>query len=154
MKRLTKKQKAFADNYLQERGAKETKDIINNYYPNDSITRKDLESINSYLEKFKESIGVKKSQDVYFIRCIETKRIKIGMSDSVLTRFYCLAIASPTKLKLEAVIDFGGKELEDFLHKKYRKFHYKNEWFESNKELEEFITFLKEYGNDKTKKSV
>lgn len=81
-----------------------------------------------------------KGKDVYFIRCLETGRIKIGMSDNVLSRFSQINATSPTNLEVMFVIEYGGEGLERHFHEKFRECRYKLEWFTPNAEMLSMIS--------------
>lgn len=78
------------------------------------------------------------TKDLYFLRCSETNRIKIGVANNVKNRFSGIQVGSPTKLKIDLVVEYGEK-LEKFLHNKFLSYRVKGEWFSSNEELESII---------------
>jgi len=119
MNKLTKKEKGRYQQWLDEFYSQK------GHYP----SREQLKS-------FPVTI---KTKDLYFIRCPDTNRIKIGVSDKPASRLYGLYIASPTKLTLDLVVEYG-EDLEQHLHKVFSKYRFKGEWFESNPELESMIS--------------
>ena len=137
---ITPKQKKFADEQL------ETGEW------HDGVSRKDFLAIQEWLKVEKNKNVIVKDKDVYFIQCSITKRIKIGIAENVATRYYKLNAMSHTRLGIVLVIDFGGRELEQHLHRKYEKYRVKGEWFEESKEIVDFIEDIKKiqqkYAND------
>ncbi len=121
--RLTKKEKgnkqALLDAFYEKKG----------YYP----SRKTL-------AKWKVGILTK---DLYFLRCLETNRIKIGVANTVKNRFSGIQVSSPTPLKVDLIIEYG-EALEKFLHNKYKEYLVRGEWYRSNQDLESLIKDCKE----------
>jgi hypothetical protein len=129
---LTKKQKEFADEYLETGRFK------------DGILRSDFNAIKKWFFKEKKTNLITDQQDVYFIRCVETNRIKIGIARNVVSRFDGIQTGSPTKLRIDLIIDWGGRELEQHLHRKFANCRIRGEWFQPDEELELFIADIKE----------
>lgn len=130
MERLTKKQRGFVN-----------------------IHRKDWKKI-----ELANKVKFEADKDVYFIQCIETKRIKIGISDSVSQRLSMLQHYSPTKLKLLTVVEYAGRPFELHLHNKYKEHRYHGEWFNINPELElliqDIIVINERNANNKAEDSI
>ena len=68
---------------------------------------------------------------VYFVRCGET--IKIGHSSKFANRMFSLQTGNPERLVCEKIIGCesvkSAYKLEKELHKKYRRFNIRGEWF-------------------------
>lgn len=86
-------------------------------------------------------------EDVYFVRCLETDRVKIGCSRSVKSRIATLMTQNSTTLRLECVIKGMGMELEKYIHNVYDEFRHHGEWFDKSEKIDKFI----EYVQKKTK---
>jgi hypothetical protein len=130
---LTKKEKGFADDYLETGNAQIA---CNNYY-----TKYSYHPSREILRKIDRKIKVI-SKDLYFIECKETGRIKIGISNNPHQRLIALQPTCSTKLELICIVPYGDRELEAHLHKKFAhiKSHY--EWFNSDTEL---ISMIKDF---------
>ena len=98
-------------------------------------SRKEMVSIG---KQFGKRILIR-DKDLYIIQCLETQRVKIGISDNVVSRFESIRTMSPTKLSILKVIEYGGLGLEQHLHKKFGEYRLHGEWFEYNGELKKFI---------------
>ena len=75
---------------------------------------------------------------IYFIKS-ESGHVKIGYTKNVENRIESFSTAHGGMGKLLFTIP-GNYELEKELHEKYKKYHYSNEWFHIDGELEEYIT--------------
>lgn len=83
---------------------------------------------------------------IYFIRAVESGKIKIGESDNPVARIKQLKTGSPEKLEILGVIS-GGRYREKDLHKKFKQYQVRGEWFKSNPELTKFIReYIKDNG--------
>lgn len=71
---------------------------------------------------------------VYFIQCLETKRVKIGIAQKPIARLTQIQTMSPTKVDLVLSVE-GGLELEKALHKEFAETRLHGEWFEHTDEL-------------------
>lgn len=77
---------------------------------------------------------------LYFIEAPELNRVKIGIARDPKKRFDDLRVASPVKLQIAGVF-FGSLYLEQYLHKKFAKFHVRGEWFEFAPDLRDYLAF-------------
>ena len=77
---------------------------------------------------------------IYFIRCTETKRIKIGVANYPLRRFHDHQTSCPTVLEF-AGLQRGHRQLERELHKRFGKYRVRRngEWFSECKEILDYI---------------
>jgi hypothetical protein len=66
--------------------------------------------------------------DLYVIACAETRRCKIGRSNSVWSRFDRLQMSSPTRLVIFGIAP-GLGVLEDVLHARFAAGRLHGEWF-------------------------
>lgn len=67
---------------------------------------------------------------VYFVRCEELMRVKIGHTTNDPThRMSQLQTGCPAKLDLFAVVDGWGREDERKIHELLRGYHVRGEWF-------------------------
>ena len=71
---------------------------------------------------------------VYFIRCEETGRVKIGIAKAPHARLTQIQTMSPTRLSLVLSVK-GGRKLEKELHKQFADSWSHGEWFEPNDKL-------------------
>ena len=138
MKReITLKQKSFVDEYLKTHKENET------FVFPEAFPREDFNVIKSILLKEHNISLETKQQDVYFIKCKDTGRIKIGISRNVWERFSQLQTASSTELELVFVVEWGGRGLEQHLHRKFANCHIRGEWFQPDTELLSMIEDFK-----------
>jgi len=80
---------------------------------------------------------------VYFIRArCEGNPIKIGYSINPKARIKALQTASPVKLRLLKTIP-GNRQIERALHRKFKKYRLRGEWFKGSKELLQYIKEVK-----------
>jgi hypothetical protein len=70
--------------------------------------------------------------DVYVIRCRETGRLKVGISEDIPRRLHSLRHSSPTELVLELWVEHGGFGLEQRIHGVLHAYRLKGEWFRSD----------------------
>lgn len=77
---------------------------------------------------------------IYFIRCTETKRIKIGVANHPIRRFHEHQLSSPTILEFVG-LQRGYRNLERALHKQFirQRVRAKGEWFYEHTELLRYI---------------
>lgn len=80
---------------------------------------------------------------VYFIQC--GTRVKIGYASDVRQRFSCLQVASPEPLTLRAVVEAVPPNDEGTLHKRFRAYRRRGEWFALEGELAEYVDGLPIY---------
>lgn len=78
-------------------------------------------------------------QFIYFIQA--GKAIKIGFTTNLMDRFMVIQTSNAEKLKLIAVIE-GSPEGESELHKMFKKYNIRGEWFWPSEELLEFVDSL------------
>lgn len=71
---------------------------------------------------------------IYFIADESTNTVKIGVTKDVYKRLTALQTGHSTKLKLLHVTE-GSYEEEKCLHKKYKKYKVRNEWFDLSDEI-------------------
>jgi hypothetical protein len=86
--------------------------------------------------------ALKNMTAVYFIYSPLAKKIKIGKTNTINTRFNTLSCLSPVELKLEHVLIFH-KSLEIKLHKYFSDIRSHGEWFTADESLVSFISALK-----------
>ena len=67
------------------------------------------------------------SEHIYFVS--DGKYVKIGVTNNVEKRLQSLQSGNPKKLNLLFVIK-GNKDLESYLHSKFKKYKKLNEWFD------------------------
>lgn len=91
------------------------------------------------LKKFGVNVLTK---DLYFVRCLSTRHVKIGVAKDAQARLGMLQVGSPTVLSLELSVPYA-EVLEKFLHKKFVDSHVRGEWFASTPELESLIEDFK-----------
>jgi len=65
---------------------------------------------------------------VYFIENVETKRIKIGKSINVISRFSSIKTSNDCEVKLLGFVE-GGHDLEKKLHDRFAASRVRGEWF-------------------------
>lgn len=86
--------------------------------------------------------ALKNMTAVYFIHSPLAKKIKIGKTNTINTRFNTLSCLSPVELELEHVLIFH-KSLELKLHKYFSDIRAHGEWFAADESLLNFISALK-----------
>jgi hypothetical protein len=82
-------------------------------------------------------IGDKQRESrVYLLRCSSKKEVyyKIGISKNAKERVKAIQAANPFPIKVIATKK-GGEQEERKLHKKYKKYHHKLEWFKFNADI-------------------
>jgi T5orf172 domain len=79
---------------------------------------------------------------VYFIQEENRGYIKIGSAENVEKRLKGLQVGNPDKLKILHKTS-GGQNLELFLHKKFKEYHIRGEWFRDSEEIINYIDYLK-----------
>lgn len=142
-KRVSKKQRGFA------------KDFVESGVLNYNAEREDWSSVEQVLSEQGKNVKIVADKDVYFIECLETGRIKIGISDSVSSRFEGLKTMSPTQLRILGVVRYAGRGFEKFLHEKYKEYRIHHEWFNDNQGLRSLILDMnKIHANYQAKKSI
>lgn len=100
--------------------------------------------VEAWLEKKRRQHKKDTEKDVYFIQGVTSKRIKIGVSNDVINRLHKLQTGAPEQLQLLAVIEAGGKALEQDLHTRFGKDRTHGEWFEASPALIAYIKMIKE----------
>ena len=80
-----------------------------------------------------------KDKPVYFIMDDEAIAVKIGVADSPQSRLRELQFGNPHKLRLGKIIENGGYDLEQKLHRLFTDYALGNEWFHLTKEIEGYI---------------
>lgn len=78
---------------------------------------------------------------IYFILNEENQHIKIGYSVNPLKRIKALQTGNSYNLEILTVIE-GDISMEKLLHKKFKNYKIKNEWFQFSEEIKEFIYFI------------
>ena len=73
-------------------------------------------------------------QFVYFVRSVESHRIKIGIAADPIRRMALMQVGSPEQLELIGVVT-GGRKLELHLHAELRHDRLHGEWFECSDHL-------------------
>jgi len=76
--------------------------------------------------------------EIYFIQVGEDGPIKIGFATDTKKRMKDLQASSPTELRILGKFK-GSMRDEKKTHEKFKKFWLRNEWFECNPQLIEFI---------------
>ena len=79
---------------------------------------------------------------IYFIKAERLGYIKIGISVNPIKRLQQLQASLLDNIEL-LTYTFGDRETEKYLHKRFSKFNYKNEWFLPEKEILSLITKIK-----------
>lgn len=90
---------------------------------------------------FKERVVNPDSEYIYFIKDTKNNTIKIGITGNIKNRMSALQTSSPYKLELIKLID-GDINKEKELHLRFDKYRLSGEWFESSRELLEYIDSL------------
>lgn len=106
----------------------------------------------SYLSsrrKPKKMAGVER---VYFIKDLITGNIKIGRAVNPIKRLKSLQTGNPNKLVIVTTQE-GGEKLENELHRRFAASRIIGEWFSPSKELEDYISALKQSCIDALKKT-
>lgn len=93
-------------------------------------------------EDYQANNALKNMTAVYFIHSPLAKKIKIGKTNTINTRFNTLSCLSPVELKLEHVVVFH-KSLESKLHKHFADIRSHGEWFSASDSLVSFVSALK-----------
>ncbi|GAJ21683.1 unnamed protein product [marine sediment metagenome] len=78
-------------------------------------------------------------KSIYFILDEEANAVKIGIALFPETRLKHLQATNPHKLTLVKIIENGGFELEQELHRKFADAKLHNEWFHLTDELRDYI---------------
>jgi hypothetical protein len=76
---------------------------------------------------------------IYFIK--HTDYVKIGYTNDILNRLSTLQVNCPVKLKVLGLID-GGLSDEAVYHKRFKHLSSSGEWFNYEREIEEFTDRL------------
>lgn len=87
------------------------------------------------------SRAIRASKDggaIYFVQGVVSGHIKIGFSTNVMSRMSSLATGSAEQLRLLGAIP-GSHSDEQALHRTFRHFRLKGEWFESAPDLIGYI---------------
>lgn len=90
------------------------------------------------MEKHRRKIDKKKKDVVYFIFFEELRVVKIGYTNNIQNRFKNLRVAIPGNLEILGVIS-GDTVLEKKLHRAFRKYKMRGEWFFYSQELKNYI---------------
>lgn len=80
---------------------------------------------------------------VYFIQYGKTKRVKIGTAENVAKRLSGIRTSSPGDYKLLATVP-GDYVVEAEMHRRFRKYWIKREWFSLEGSLAKFVNSLRE----------
>lgn len=86
---------------------------------------------------------VRKQPYVYFVQN-EDRYIKIGFTRHIKSRLVRIQIDNCMRVKLIGKMK-GGQELESTLHRKFKKYRKRGEWFNPGPELIEYIAENKMY---------
>lgn len=78
---------------------------------------------------------------IYFIRDPLTRRLKIGCAKDPWNRLRNIQTGCPTDLELAAILP-GEEADERALHKRFRQFHVRGEWFAETGELAAYVATL------------
>lgn len=78
---------------------------------------------------------------IYFILNEQNNHVKIGFSNNPDKRLSTLQTACSHDLKL-LLSFYGDREVEKYLHNKFKKYHVKNEWFDYNDQIKDLILYL------------
>jgi hypothetical protein len=103
----------------------------------------------SFRSKPRKMVGVER---VYFIKDLVTGNIKIGKAINPAKRLKSLQTGNANKLVI-VTTQVGGEELENELHRRFATSHISGEWFYPTKELEDYISALKQSYIDALKKT-
>jgi hypothetical protein len=93
-----------------------------------------------------EDKSIKFQEWVYFIRCEETKKIKIGKAEDPSWRLRQLQTGNASKLVLLGAIA-GSLEVEKQIHEKFAHLRFQGEWFTPDSQLIEWIDDTLKSGN-------
>lgn len=85
---------------------------------------------------------------VYFAQSGRRKVVKIGTTSSVKGRMSALSHAYLQDMRILATLD-GGFGLEKQLHKRFKQYRIRGEWFKLEGELERYISKLPKYDGKK-----
>lgn len=72
---------------------------------------------------------------VYFVKCEDTRHVKIGYSDNIRRRLVTLRISSPSHLHFIGWID-GDRSIETELHRRFADDRVRGEWFKDSEALQ------------------
>jgi hypothetical protein len=93
---------------------------------------------------------------VYFVQSGDDGLIKIGYTSDIRKRISSIKTCTPTPIKLLGYIE-GDYLTERELHKKFKKYNSRGEWFTCTKEIIDYInevnirmTYIYLYENGKT----
>ena len=107
---------------------------------------------NYMIEKDVEWNVHQRTTTIYFIEAEGTGFVKIGKSDNVKSRIEKLQAGCPFSLR--CIFAFEGlPSEEEKLHNKFKKDHYRGEWFYLSKDILDFIEKKKEQLNNKNDKT-
>lgn len=79
---------------------------------------------------------------IYFIQAGLNGPIKIGVTTNLKQRIKDLQTSNPEKLYLIAAI-YEHPELELYLHKQFKKYHIRGEWFEPGPDIFGYLLIIK-----------
>ena len=82
-----------------------------------------------------------KEEYIYFIQQGDDGPIKIGYSTDVTERIRRMRTCSPYEIYIRLVIS-GNLDFEKNIHKKFKKYKMRGEWFQNTKEIREYIKSL------------
>lgn len=85
--------------------------------------------------------GIKLSL-VYVLKCQETLRIKIGITQHIDERLKHIQSMSPTKLKSWTRFPTIGQGVESFLHNQFKQYRLHGEWFSIPTGMDGFLVEL------------
>ncbi len=155
VKKLTKKQKEFADKFIETgNGAEAAREAYNiggkggddvqNVSSTIASENFKKKNIIDYVKKYKKPTKEKKMQDwgiCYIIQCVETERVKIGWTNDEKTwhrRQIDFKMMSPTRLDTLILLK-GGRQTEMILHMSFAEDRLHGEWFEFSDDIKKFI---------------
>ena len=78
---------------------------------------------------------------VYFILNKELNHVKIGYSNDIHRRVKQLQTSSSTELELHFFLN-GDYRIEKLFHKYFKKYHVRNEWYNFENNIEQFIYYI------------
>lgn len=114
----------------------------------DKINNKknDKDSFEEFMSHYKQHSSRywldRKEKQTYVYFMLAGKYIKIGFSNNIHSRMSTLQTGNPSKIQLLCAIN-GRREEELMLHKKFKDYHYKGEWFHYVAPIKEYIENIK-----------
>lgn len=116
------------------------------YFNNRPLALADFDEISRYtieqLEGFNKQVA--RGQHLYFVVAPELNRVKIGIAADPHQRLMDLQVSCPTRLYIEFVCPYVGRETEKKLHKAFKDLNISGEWFEYHEDIKKHIKKMRE----------